>query len=297
MGAARDSLKRRCEGGGCLSMESARSQHRGSMAAASCACLGAVLAGACSFIDSGDIVLRLPEYPDPWAEVLAARGAAFSLYAADSSGLALVADSMPPGGRARFRAEDARFRAFIAYPEILGLRLRPAGALSRARTATASASAEGLEILLGFTGGWEASLAAELLAVSPEAAEGFDWLRLERELEERGGDPWILSPRDAAARVLDGSFTASLFHCMAGKEIRLPIAGYPPAPVTAAAWICESPFASAQMENDVIVLSWEPEGGEALYAAVGKALIRPSFSGALEAYFFKEGGVTAEGGW
>jgi hypothetical protein len=274
-----------------------RFDRRRSLAAALCACLGVALGGACSPVDSSDLVLRLPEYPDAWADVLAARGAAFSLYRADFSGLALVADSMPPGGRARFRAEDARFRAFIAYPEAPGLRLRPSGALLRARAASASVPDGGFEIPLDFRGGWEASLAAELLAASPEAAEGFDWIRLDTELRERGGDPWILPPREAAARVLDGSFTSSLFHRMAGKDTRLPIAGYAPDLGTPAAWICESPFASASIEDGAFVLSWEPREGQAIWAASGKALIRLSLSGSLEALMLREGGPSAAARW
>ena len=119
----------------------------------------------------------------------------------------------------------------------------------------------GFGIRLDWIGGYVASaaLALERVGLDPRS---FDLERLSREASSRSRDPWTLPAREAARRLVDGSFRAGALDDPDRRRVALQGEG---------PWAPESPFAEAprrpsgttySLEADLPVGLWRFLGAE-----------------------------------
>ena len=196
------------------------------------ACLAA--ASACCLPSGGQpfgplaaerLLLELPAAPEAWTGL---PELSFRLSWRDGEGRFRSA-WLDAGSRLEVRVRRGLPQALLAEPYSLGRPLRPAGALY-----PVGLGKEG-RLPLDWRGGWAASV-FRTLEEGGEDPAAYDFGRLSRELEARGGDPWAtLAPLAAAGLLASGRFRADRLD----PPPRFPVSLPGPGP-----WWPESPLAA-----------------------------------------------------
>jgi hypothetical protein len=196
------------------------------------ALLSALMA-ACSpsatSIGAHELVILLPQAPAAWASLPELR-ISLSWKGPEGRSRSLLA---PFGSRQRIEVERGAPQALIARPYSSGRPLRPAGALYPLALAAAESEKGVDELSLDWRGGYAASIALALEGGGIDPA-CYDLYRLVDGAIARSGDPWLVSPVEAARRLAALDFRIDLY----GEAPRASVVLPGPGP-----WAPESPFA------------------------------------------------------
>jgi hypothetical protein len=175
------------------------------------------------------LTVVLPPAPKAWAFLPELR-ISLSWREPDGRARSLLAS---PGSRLKIEVERGYAQALIARPSSSGRQLCPAGALYP--EALAGKSGKGSdELFLDWRGGYAGSIALALEGggIDPGC---FDLYRLVDGAIARSGDPWVVSPLEAARRLASLDFRIDLYNQASRRSVVLPGPG---------PWASESPFAA-----------------------------------------------------
>jgi len=176
------------------------------------------------------VTLVLPRLPASWA---GAEGIMFRVEWRDGGGVRREALAAP-GDSLDAEFERGVAQEVLAFPLCRGRELRPAGARYPADLDPGSDGGLGpARLAFGWKGGWIASLSRRLASggYDPEA---FNLARLKAVLDRSDLDPWLLEPREAAFKLVSGTFRSSLI----SEPRRFTVALPGPGP-----WLLESALA------------------------------------------------------
>lgn len=212
-----------------------------------------VLSASCAplvpSIGAHALTIVIPPAPAAWASLTDLR---MSLSWRDPDGRLRSLQAVP-GSSCRIEVERGFPQAIIVRPSLSGRELCPAGALYPEGIAAGQPEKDSGELQLDWRGGYAASIALALEGggIDPSC---YDLYRLVDGAIARSGDPWIVSPVEAARRLADLDFRIDLYNEKARTSVALPGPG---------PWAPESPFAS-----EAGAAASLPEG---LWRFVGKA--------------------------
>jgi hypothetical protein len=195
-------------------------------------------------VNSHALVLVLPSPPESWAGL---PDLAMAVSWRDPDGR-LRSTVTAPGSRISIEVERGHPQALIARPSSAGRTLSPAGALypeALTRSRGSSYDDDRDALYLDWIGGYAASIALALWSggVDPWC---YDLYRLADAALERSGDPWLISPLEAARRLSSLEFRIDAYKTPELMQVKLP----DPCP-----WAPESPFAAAGTQVSLL-----PEG-------------------------------------
>lgn len=143
-----------------------------------------------------------------------------------------------PGDEVRIKVRRGQRQVVIAYPLFRGERLRPAGALYPFDVEALSGrfpSSRPDVLRLGFSSGYSAETAL-CLEKSGHDPWAYPLERLHHAWEDKGVDPWLVSPARIAEALADGVFRVSLFS-LSTESVTLP---------SDSLWWPESPLAKIE---------------------------------------------------
>jgi hypothetical protein len=177
-----------------------------------------------------ELLIVLPPAPAAWASLPELR---MTISWRDPKGRPSSSQALPGSSR-RIEVERGFHQAILARPSSSGRPLGPAGALYPEAIALREPGREADELLLDWRGGYAASIA---LALEGEGFDPcrYDLYRLVDGALARSGDPWLLSPLEAARRLAALDFRIDLYDEGPRWGVLLPGSG---------PWAPESPFAA-----------------------------------------------------
>lgn len=211
------------------------------------------------------LAVAMPQVPAAWAHIAPP---VYELVWTDEEGRRRCS-YVPSGQRAVITVARGVSQAVIAFPILFQKRLKPAGGLYPANLNNPERlfpSDEPDELIIGFEGGYIAAVAG-IIAKAGFNPWNFRLDRLIKDWSSRRTDPWDVDPACVASRLIDGTYTASMF---AQKTEAVSVALPLPAD-----WFPESPFASLR-EEDGIFLAEVNEGFHLFYRSDQIAIVSAS---------------------